>query len=73
WFIRWFSKEQKREPLNRKAAEREAVARHLLNKRVAFGKGASPSLKTPSKKRGKPSSGVISLLERRQKNRRTDT
>lgn len=74
WFIRWVRKEQKREPLNRKTAEREAVARHLLNKRVTYGKSASTSLKTPSKKRGKPSSEVVSLLElRRKKNRRTDT
>lgn len=71
WFVRWVRKEQKREPMNRKAAEREAVARLLLNKRVTPGETFSPPKKTSA---GKLPSEVISLSERRRKkNHRIDT
>lgn len=71
WFIRWIRKEEKKEPINRKAAEREAVARLLLNQRIHPGEPFSSSKQPPA---GKPSSKVIPLSDRmRKKNRRVDT
>ncbi|MBO2533110.1 MAG: hypothetical protein CW342_09520 [Thermoactinomycetaceae bacterium] len=67
WFFRWVRKEQRKEPLSRKTAEKEAVARLLLNQRVALGKEVSSSENRSPKKRRKSSPKVISLPDRRQK------
>lgn len=69
WFVRWVQKEQRRDPINRKKAEQEAIARLLLNKRVTYGDDSpkkSPAGKSPAK--------VIHLSDRRRKkNPRIDT